>query len=80
MLSFWGVEKLSGKTGNDLYMASSVSPHDSGEDRTLSSIYEKYRQTSKLLLPLGVGARTLTVRGLLQQTSIPRISKQRDSG
>jgi hypothetical protein len=32
---------------------------------TLSSIHEECRQTSKLLLPLGTGAGTLTVRGLL---------------
>ena len=41
---------------------------------------EKYRQTLELLLPLGTGAGTLMVRGLLQQPPIPRILKQRDSG
>ena len=40
---------------------------DAEKDRTLSSVYEKCRQTSELLLPLGARAGTLTVRGLLQQ-------------
>ena len=47
--------------------------------QTLSSVYEEYRQTSELLLPLGTGTGTLTIRRLLQQPSIPRILKQRDS-
>ena len=44
-----------------------VPSYDPGKDRTLSSIYEEYRQTSELLLSLGTGAGTLTIRGLLQQ-------------
>ena len=59
---------------------SPVSRYDPGEDRTLSSVYEEYRQTSELLLPLGTGTGTLTIRRLLQQPSIPRTLKQRDSG
>jgi hypothetical protein len=50
------------------------------KNRTLSSINEEYSQTSELLLPLGTGAEDLTVRGLLQQPSIPRILIQLDSG
>jgi len=41
---------------------SPISSYDPGDDRTLSSIYEEYRQNSELLLPLGIGAGTLTVR------------------
>ena len=62
-----GVKKQSGKAGNGSYSGSTVSSDDSGKDRTLSSIYEECRQTSELLLPLGTGAGTLTIRGLLQQ-------------
>ena len=58
-------------------MGSPASPYEAGKDRTLSLIYEECRQTSELLLSLGTGAGTLTVRRLLQQPSIPRILKQR---
>ena len=75
-----GVKKLSGKTRDGSYSGCHVSSYDPREDRTLSSIYEECRQTSELLLSLGTGAGTLTNRGLLQQPSIPRILKQRDSG
>jgi hypothetical protein len=68
------------KTGHNSYAGSPVSPYNPGRGRTLSLIYEECRQTSELLLPLGTGAGTLTVRRLLQQPSIPRILKQRDSG
>jgi hypothetical protein len=73
------VEKLFGETGNDSYTGSPISSCDSGKDRTLSSLHEECCQTSELLLPLGTGAGTRTVRGLLQQPQIPRILKQRDS-
>jgi hypothetical protein len=63
---FRGVEKLLGKTGNDSHSGSSISPNDPREDRTLSSIYEECRKTSELLLSLGAGAGTFTIRGLLQ--------------
>ena len=49
---------------------SPVSSYDPGEDRALSPIDEECRQTSELLLPLGAGAGTLTVRRLLQQSSL----------
>ena len=76
----FAVDNLSGKTGHNSYAGSPVSSYDPGKDRTLSLIYEECRQTSELLLLLGTGAGTLTVRRLLQQPSIPRILKQRDSG
>ena len=74
------VENLSEKTGHNSYAGSPISPYHPGKDRTLSLIYEECRQTSELLLLLGTGAGTLTVRKLLQQPSTPRILKQRYSG
>jgi hypothetical protein len=62
VLYFRRLEKLSGETGHDSYTESPVSSYDPGEDRTLSLIYEEYRQTSELLLPFGTGAGTITVR------------------
>jgi hypothetical protein len=73
------LKKLSGETGYDSYTGSPVSYYVPGEDRTLSSTYEEHSQTSELLFPLGTGAGTLTVHRLLQQPSISRISKQRNS-
>jgi hypothetical protein len=75
-----GELKIYLKTEHNSYAGSPVSTYDPGKDRTLSLIYKEYRQTSELLLPLGTGAGTLTVRRLLQQPSIPRTLKQRDSG
>ena len=71
----WRIEKLSGKTRDGSCSGEPIPSHDPREDRTLSSIYEECRQTSELLLPFGTGAVTHTVRGLLQQSSIPRILK-----
>ena len=61
------------------YSGCPLSSYDPREDRTLSSIHEECHKASELLLSLGAGAGTLSIRGLLQQPSIPRILKQRYS-
>lgn len=61
-----GVEKLSGKTKGGEYSGISVLTHDPRKDRTLSWIYEKYLQTSELLLPYvpGIPERVFLDNGL----------------
>ena len=55
------------------YSGCPLSSYDPREDRTLSSVYEEYRQASELLLSLGTGTGNLKVRRILQQPSISRI-------
>ena len=52
-------------------LGGTVSSHDSGQDRTFPSVYEKRGQTPALFYAMGVIAGDRSVHGVLQQRAIP---------